>query len=167
MRFTSADVANYEAKLAQSKLRKAAAMPPKRPASDFDAPKSCQETPNSAKGLRLVICGQIIGGKNNIIITRSGRRFPKANWAAWRDDAVAGIREQLKPSFQTITEPVNVRLTYFAGDRRRRDMPAVIDAIWHVLEKSGVVKDDFLLWVKESTRNYDKTSPRAEIEFLD
>ena len=116
--------------------------------------------------LRLVICGQVKGGKNNICITRTGHRFPNAAWGKWRDEAMMGVKEQLKPGFKTIAEPVNVRLTYIAGDKRRRDMPAIIDSIWHVLEKVGVVSDDTLLWVAESSRSYNKDSPRAEIEFL-
>lgn len=111
---------------------------------------------------RYVITGQIKGGKNNIIITRTGRRFPNASWAKWRDAAVREIASQRQGSAQ-YTEAVNVRLDYYAEDRRRRDMPAIVDAIFHVLEKAGVVKDDTLLWITESSRNYDKANPRAEI----
>lgn len=125
------------------------------------------QTANAASGnLRIVICGQIRGGKNNIIITRTGRRFPNPSWAKWRDEAVRGVREQLPRHFKTITEPVNVRVTYIAGDRRRRDCPAVLDAVWHVLEKAGVVSDDTFLWPTESSRSYDKNSPRCDIEIL-
>lgn len=117
--------------------------------------------------LVIVISGQITGGKNNMIVTRSGRHFPKASWAKWRDDAVRSVKFQLPKSFKTITDPVNVRLTYVSGDNRRRDQPAILDAIWHVLEKAGVVSDDTLLWVSESSRGYDKNNPRTEIEFLE
>ena len=117
-------------------------------------------------GLKLVIHGQILGGKNNIIVTRSGRRFPKASWASWRDDAVRQVQAQLPKGFTCFIENVNVRLAYVSGDRRRRDCPAVIDSVWHVLEKANVVVDDTLLWPTESSRSYDKENPRCEIEFL-
>ena len=100
------------------------------------------------------ISGQILGGKNNIIITRSGKRIPSATWAAWRDKAVAEVRAQLPKDWEAITVPVNVQLDYVAGDRLRRDMPAPIDSVWHVLEKAGVVADDTLLWVARSSRRY-------------
>jgi len=45
-------------------------------------------------------------------------------------------------------------------------MPAVIDAIFHVLEKAGVVADDALLWVAISTRTYDKSNPHAIVTFI-
>ena len=124
------------------------------------------ETSNAAPGtLSITIRGKIRGGKNNIIITRTGRRFPNPEWAKWRDAAVIAVKKQLPDSFKMICEPVNVRLDYFAGDKRRRDMPAIIDAIFHVLEKAGVVEDDTLLWVSKSTRSYNKENPMARMEF--
>lgn len=116
--------------------------------------------------LCLSIVGQIRGGKNNIIVTRSGHRFPNPTWSKWRDDAVAEIKKQLPSNFRTITEPCLIRMDYVAQDMRRRDMPAIVDSVFHVLEKAGVVKDDTLLWVSESSRGYDKNSPRCDIWFL-
>lgn len=117
------------------------------------------------KELKLVISGQIKGGKNNITVTRSGKRFPNKQWAAWRDAAVREIKSQLPAQWKAIEAPVNVRLDYIAGDRRRRDFPAICDAVWHVMEKAGVVTDDTLLWPAESTRSYSKNHPRCEITF--
>lgn len=116
--------------------------------------------------LSIVMRGQIMGGKNGILITRSGHRYPNPKWEKWRNEQVSSVKLQLPDHFQTITTAANVRLTYWAGDMRRRDMPAIIDSIWHVLEKSGVVKDDMLLWVIESSRLYSKENPGALIEFL-
>jgi len=115
---------------------------------------------------RIVILGQIAGGKNNIVITRTGHRFPKPAWAKWRDNAVESVKSQLLQPWTPISEPANIRLEYWAGDKRRRDMPAIIDSIFHVLEKSGVVTDDWHLWVAGSHRGYDKENPRAVITFL-
>ena len=113
----------------------------------------------------LKFTGQIRGGKNNMIVTRTGRRFPKPEWAEWRDSAVNEIKAQLPKLFRPIDVPTAIRMDYLAGDKRRRDMPAIIDAIFHVLEKAGVVKDDTLLWVTESTRGYSKEAPSATITF--
>ena len=128
----------------------------------FYGSENIQKTQN---GLKLVFSGQIMGGKNNLIITRTGHRFPRKSWADWRDRQVASIKSQLPSGFQTIIEPVNVRLDYFAGDKRRRDMPAIIDSIWHVLEKAGVVADDTLLWVSESSRGFSRENPGATLFF--
>ena len=100
-------------------------------------------------------------------VTRTGRHYAKPTFARWRDDAVRQIQNQIPVGFRQIFETCKVRLDYVAGDKRRRDMPAVLDAVWHVLEKSGVVKDDTLIWVTQSSRSYDKAAPGVTITFLD
>ena len=117
-------------------------------------------------GLKITISGQIRGGKNNMGVSRDGHHYPNKKWAAWRNEAVAQVRRQMSPRFKTITTPVDMRLDYVASDRRRRDMPAIIDSIFHVLEKSGVVSDDTLIWFTVSSRSYDSEKPRAELTFL-
>lgn len=124
-----------------------------------------QVTPPPAS-FRIVITGQIMGGKNNIIVTRTGHRFPKPAWAKWRDDAVRQVKQFIPRGFTPIDSPINVRIDYFAEDKRRRDMPAILDAIFHVFEKAGVVTDDWHLWVSESSRGFDKDCPRAVVTFL-
>jgi Holliday junction resolvase RusA-like endonuclease len=114
----------------------------------------------------VTILGKIRGGKNNMIVTKKGKHIPKREWASWRDDAVAQVRSQLPKEWEPVIHPVNVRIEYVAGDRRRRDFPAICDAIWHVLEKAGFCEDDTLLWPAESTRVYDKENPRATITII-
>lgn len=110
--------------------------------------------------IRIVINGSILGGKNHVQITRRGHRYPNPAWAAWRDQAVMQVRQQIIDlhGFKMFTKPVSVDFWYFAGDKRRRDMPAIVDAVWHVLEKAGVVADDSLLWITTSHREYKKDS---------
>lgn len=122
--------------------------------------KATLQAPDSPTAV-LVITGQIRGGKNNMIVTRTGMHFPKPEWAKWRDEAVVEIKRQLPPCFKPLDVPINMRLKYIAGDKRRRDMPAILDSIFHVLEKSGVVVDDTQIWCNESTRSYDKEHPMA------
>jgi Holliday junction resolvase RusA-like endonuclease len=117
-------------------------------------------------GLVLHIKGQIRGGKNSVQTTKTGHRYPNKMWAKWRDEAVKSVKAQLPAYFETINVHQPVRLTYLAGDKRRRDQPAIIDAVWHVLEKAGVISDDTLLWATESTRGYDKDNAGATIKFL-
>ena len=114
--------------------------------------------------ISLILPGQVRGGKNNMIVTRTGMRFPKPEWAKWRDAMVAEVRSQLPAGWKPIDVPCVVKLAYIAGDKRRRDQPAIIDAVWHVLEKAGVVRDDTLLWAKESTRGYDKSRPCCAVQ---
>lgn len=105
-------------------------------------------------GLSITIKGQVRGGKNNMIVTRTGHRFPRKAWAAWRDDAVKQVKAQLPQGWQPMQGEVDVVLEYVAGDRRRRDMPAIVDALWHVYEAAGIVLDDCQLWVVASSRSH-------------
>lgn len=116
------------------------------------------------KQLKLTITGQVMGGKNNVGITRTGKRYPKPSWARWRDAKVIEVKQQLpKDGWSAIDGPCTVSFGYCFGDKRRRDYPAIVDAVWHVLEKAGVVTDDTHLWPAYSDRNYDKKNPRVEL----
>lgn len=120
----------------------------------------------SKYGQSVTISNQIRGGKNSVQTTNTGRRYPNKVWAKWRDAAVREVVAQIPKGWRAISEPTNIRMEYHAGDKRRRDMPAIIDAAFHVLEKSGFCLDDTYLWVAESTRSYDKQNPRLIITVI-
>jgi Holliday junction resolvase RusA-like endonuclease len=129
------------------------------------APKSkTSDDPCLVPPTLLYLFGQVRGGKNNMIVTRTGLHFPKPEWAKWRDAKVDEIKHQLPAGFKPYTVPVNMKFHYVAGDKRRRDMPAILDSIFHVLERAGVVKDDSLIWVTESERGYDPKKPFCSMQ---
>ena len=109
----------------------------------------------------IVIHSQVRGGKNNMGITRTGRHYPNKKFKEWRDDAVLQV---LTHKFSMITEPCVAEIDYFAGDRRRRDVPAILDALFHVLERAGVVKDDCLIEDLIFKKHYDKENPKVIIK---
>lgn len=118
--------------------------------------------------LKLVILGQVRGcGKNHVGVARSGARYALPLFAAWRDDAVRQIRQQTVACADVLPfgVPLIFHLNYYAGDHRRRDMPAILDGLFSVLEKAGIVRDDVLMrdCAGYYTR-YDKENPRLEIE---
>jgi Holliday junction resolvase RusA-like endonuclease len=118
----------------------------------------------------ITIKGQVRGGKNNMLVLRNGMHIPTKQFKKWRNDAVDQVIDQIyrhettTGSFDMITEPCMHEIEYFAGDRRRRDIPAILDAIYHVLERAGVVKDDCLLQDLNFRQHYDKENPRVIIK---
>ncbi len=114
--------------------------------------------------LVLRLTGQVRGGKNNMGRTKTGKSYPKKLFADWRTEAIRQIKAQFHG--EPIAVPCNVRLDYVAEDRRRRDFPAICDALWHALERAGVVTDDTLLWPAQSSRRYDKAAPGVTITFF-
>jgi Holliday junction resolvase RusA-like endonuclease len=65
-----------------------------------------------------------------------------------------------------IEGPCHGRFAYFAGDLRRRDVPGMMDALFHVLERSGIVRDDSLIQTAEWHYKLDREGPRVEIELI-
>ena len=112
------------------------------------------------KAVKITLTGQIRGGKNNMIVLRNGMHIPKKEWKAWRDAMLTQVSGQFKgPKIET---PCRAFVDYYAGDRKRRDVPAIMDSIWHVLERAGVVSDDFLICeIGGWSHTYDKANPRA------
>jgi len=116
--------------------------------------------------MKLIIQGQVRGGKNNMIVCRNGMHIPSKTFKKWRDDAVTQIYHQIqnaKEIIRTIDNPCRADIIYTAGDRRRRDMPAIIDAIWHALERAEVVRDDCLIEDVCFKKLYDKENPNVRI----
>ena len=142
---------------------------PKCPPALASAPPAAPVESRAADVPKVVLRlkGQVRGGKNNMGRTKTGKSYPKKVFADWRAEAIRQIRAQLPSGWTPIAVPVNVRIDYVAEDRRRRDFPAICDALWHALERAGVVKDDTLLWPAQSSRSYDKAAPGVTISFLD
>lgn len=99
-------------------------------------------------------------------VTKNGRHYAKPPFKKWRDEMTSQINQQILAGLGVIHEPTNIRVEYVAGDRKRRDMTGIIDALFHLLEYTAIIHDDSLLWVTESTRSYDKTNPKVTITFL-
>lgn len=90
------------------------------------------------------VSGQVRGGKNNVMVLKSGLRIPPKIFSQWAKAAIAEIKAQGLPE-KPIDYPCNISIEYYCSDRRRRDAPAIIDGLFHALERAGVVKDDSLL----------------------
>jgi Holliday junction resolvase RusA-like endonuclease len=72
---------------------------------------------------------------------RYGGRFLEKRWAAWRDDAIKQLMVQRKRPFP-LEGPVSISVVYFHRDRRRRDADNLMKAIFHILVRAQIVKDD-------------------------
>ena len=118
--------------------------------------------------LTMKILGQCPSGKNAVKITRFGKRYPSKRFVEWREKALSHIihyEEAFKA--KPINKPCNIKIDYWSGDKRRRDAPGIIDAIYHLLEKAEVVTDDTFLGGDGCSlvfNNHGKSSdPRVEI----
>ena len=112
---------------------------------------------------QIVLLGQPPSGKNSIKTTRTGHRYPSKRFALWRDQAVIHVKIQWRSPI--ITKPCAIKINYWPGDLRRRDVPGICDAIFHVLERAGVTADDtFFQDVHFITKPIDRKNPRVTME---
>lgn len=89
----------------------------------------------------FVLSMQIPSGKNAVQITRTGKRYPGKRFQVWREAALVAVRNFM-PRKVTFDGPVEMVVDYVPGDRIRRDAPGLLDALCHLLEKSGLIFDD-------------------------
>jgi Holliday junction resolvase RusA-like endonuclease len=79
-------------------------------------------------------------GKNNMQITRTGHHYPTKRFQVWRDEVV---RQMISHAWSlSAIKPLRCSIRYWPNDKRTRDLPGMTDAIYHCLEKSGVIAND-------------------------
>ncbi len=111
------------------------------------------------------LLGQLPSGKNRIIVTRTGHRFPdpKSRFPKWRDDIMKQLIRQAKDAL-TIKTRCGLVVDYVPGDYRVRDVDGMLSALCHVLAKAGIVKDDGLIReVEWNEFPVDKEHPMATV----
>lgn len=118
----------------------------------------------------LNIKGQIRGGKNNMGVTKNGFHFPNKKFVEFRNMVVNQIKEQYHG--EPLDKKYYVAIKYVAGDRRKRDLPMIIDSLWHCLVRAGVFKDDCLDILGGNgfifcPPEYDKKNPHVKLIFSD
>ena len=114
--------------------------------------------------MTFCIYGIIRGGKNHIGITRTGRRYPHANWAIWREGILRQLKNLVIQDLVPYDKPCKIVFSYWSGDHLRRDVPAMLDSLFHCFERAGIIKDDSLFKTVEwNDQGYDKKNPRVEI----
>jgi Holliday junction resolvase RusA-like endonuclease len=110
--------------------------------------------------MTFTLAGQIPSGKNAVIVTRSGMRFPAKRFKAWREQALEQLAPQLPANVKPIGTTVTLECEYTPGDRRTRDVPGMLDALLHVIVKAGLLVDDGLVWAVTWKRNeMDRQKP--------
>lgn len=88
--------------------------------------------------LTFTLFGKMKSGKNQVMTTSRGMRYPKAQFKTWRTDMLNQIGNIERP----FVGPVALVVDYVPQDKIRRDAPGILDALCHLLEKSGIVTDD-------------------------
>jgi Holliday junction resolvase RusA-like endonuclease len=95
--------------------------------------------------ITFTITDQLPSGKNAVKMTRKGHRYPDERFTAWRTKALHELQSQCDGFPQPIRHKLALIVDYTPGDRRTRDVAGMLDAICHLLERSGLIENDGLI----------------------
>ena len=98
------------------------------------------------KPFTLALVGQMISGKNRVLVRRDGKHIPKKQFINWRTDMHFQILEQRPALPPAIVQPVALLCEYWPGDERTRDADGQLSALFHLLVYAKVLKDDGLIY---------------------
>lgn len=112
--------------------------------------------------------------KNHGVIAYAGKRCPVCKKGAFPKLLPSKqYREYEKtckkymPKIKPISEPVNVKATYYMRTRHKVDLVNLHEALHDILVKYGVLEDDnskIIVSTDGSRVEYDKENPRTEVE---
>lgn len=116
----------------------------------------------------LILTGETPSKKNSRINTRSGRSFPSQKYTQWHSIAVLEIKKAIaKRKIKPIPKgkQVFLTITFYHGDKRKRDSDNQLTSILDTLVDAGVLLDDNwrIIPHKEIFDAYDKDNARAII----
>jgi hypothetical protein len=127
-------------------------------------------------GLHVRLEGQLPSGKNaqgmryekakTVWDRPSMWKHPKTRFVRWRADAEKQMQLQLGrwKSLLPLNVPLMMYVWYWPGDRLIRDRSGMLDALFHLLERTGVIVNDGLIedpiW---RTMPMDRTAPRVHL----
>lgn len=122
-------------------------------------PKAASPAP-----LSFTLLGKMQSGKNRILITRTGHRYPPARFKTWRDEKVAELTRQYRGPCIPKSVALALTVAYTPGDKIRRDVPGILDALCHILERAQIVEDDAQITAVDWQQlDLDRERPRVEL----
>lgn len=126
---------------------------------------------NLKKGGVMIITlqGETPSKKNSRINTRSGRSFPNKKYMEWQKNAIEHIRALgIKGINSEAKTRYEIKMTFYHGDKRRRDSDNAVSSIFDMLVKSGILPDDNWQVIPryEVNNEYTKGEPKCCIEII-
>lgn len=98
----------------------------------------------------MIICielkGGMVSGKNQQgTDPRTGHRFPNARFKRWREKMLPQVRAAKQAAGmgdRWFICPLAFWVEYWPADGIHRDMPGLMDALFHLMEQGRVVEND-------------------------
>ncbi len=117
--------------------------------------------------LTIALTGQLPSGKNQVqLLFRNGKvqKYPNKTFTNWRSLAYVSVLEQV-PKPERLNRQVKLTVDYWPSDARTRDVSGQLDALFHLLVYSKVLKDDGLIYdVVWRRHDMNKKFPKVVME---
>lgn len=119
--------------------------------------------------LTIVLPGRPPTLKNNPIFLKDRNiLLPNKQYREFKKFAIGTLK---RPGYLLIhygniqfTDPVELTVDYFLADRRIPDVGNLVSATCDLLQDSGIVEDDRLIWnINAAISGIDRQNPRQEI----
>lgn len=113
--------------------------------------------------MEFCIKGEVAAKKNENRFNRTtGRVFKSDRFRSWHTMAMWELERQTKPR-SPVADAVKVSVTFYHGDKRRRDGDNGLSAIMDLLVDARILADDCWTIAREIkvSNVYDKGNPRA------
>lgn len=114
--------------------------------------------------MKLIIEGETPAKKNSRIQLPNGKNIPSKQYREWHKSAMTQV-VCMTIGREPIEQPVAITLSFFHGDKRRRDSDNGTSSILDLLVDAGVLKDDKweIVRILNIYNQYDKGHARCEI----
>ena len=85
----------------------------------------------------------MVSGKNSVKTTRTGHRYPNERFVKWRSAVLSQLeRHALSRVLNNPHVILRCDIRYWPNDKRTRDVPGMEDALYHCLERAGIIAND-------------------------
>lgn len=98
-------------------------------------------------------------GVNHAYSTNKGRWFKVKKLHDWENKCLQYLYDKITPTSGSVC----LKIIFYDGDKRKRDIDGRIKSILDLFQKAGLYIDDSLVYHLEVFKNYDKENPRVEI----
>lgn len=118
---------------------------------------------------QFVIHGLIPSKKNSKQVSfRNGRAIVRCSdrYTAWHATA---IQELLQQKGDYFTNMAKIILTFYYGDKRKRDADNAVSSVFDTLVDAGILEDDnrYVIYKHIVESEYDPNNPRCEIKIYE
>jgi Holliday junction resolvase RusA-like endonuclease len=116
----------------------------------------------------ITILGAVKSKKNSKRIINTCRvplLISSRSYLAWEAAALPQVRKQWEGR-PPIDGDVRVVARIYQGPRQSIDLTNAVEGTWDVLEKAGVLKNDYQIVAAQLTRSRDNANPRIELELM-